>query len=77
MSGINPNTTLLKTVAKDQLEHAIKISTLTNKVDDLETGIQRILYLLENDDKTGSKGIAEQVRVNTSFRQDLKAKLQF
>lgn len=74
MEPLNQNTLLLKKVAKDQLEHAVIISALKNDVADLKVGMQRILYLLENDNKTNSKGLVEQVRINTSFRQDFKSK---
>ena len=71
----NQNTVLLENLAQEQLSHATQISILTNKVDDLETGISRILFLLENDVKTGSKGIVSQVRENTVFREAIKIKV--
>lgn len=75
MQPSNQNTILLKKVAKEQLEHAIIISALKNDVADLKLGMNRVLYLLENDNKTNSKGLVEQVKLNTLFRQDLKTKV--
>lgn len=74
MAPTNQTTALLKKLAKDQLEHASTISDLKNDVADLKEGMQRVLFLLENDDKTDSKGIVAQVRENTSFRSDFKSK---
>ena len=56
MAQQNQNTKLLKNLADKQLEQASDISILTNKVDDLEKGIQRILFLIDDDKNTGSKG---------------------
>lgn len=75
MSPVNQNTALLKKLASKQLEQAVEMSNLRNAVDDLQEGMIRVLYLLENDSKTGSKGIVEQVRSNTMFRQDFKSKV--
>lgn len=72
---MNENTVLLESLGREQLNHATQISNLTNKVDDLEHGISRILFLLENDARTGSKGIVEQVRENTVFREAIKTKV--
>ena len=71
----NINTPLLKEIAKKQLEQATFISGLENSVSDLKTVTHRILFLLENDDTTGSKGLVQLVRENTAFRRDLKSKV--
>lgn len=45
-----------------------QIKELTDKIDTLANNQKRILYLLENDDTTGTKGLVAEVR-------DLKAQM--
>lgn len=58
----NQNTPLIKEIAQKQLEQAAQISDLFNKLDNAEMGIQRILFILENDKGTGQHGLVAQVR---------------
>ena len=58
----NGNTPLIKEIAEKQLEQAAQISDLSNKLDTAEKGIQRILFILENDKGTGQQGLVAQVR---------------
>jgi hypothetical protein len=64
MSYENKNTPLIKDIAEKQLEQALIISELRNDVADLKLGMQRILFFHDNDNKTGSPGLVEQVRLN-------------
>ena len=57
----NSNTPLIKEIAEKQLEQAAQISDLSNKLDNAEKGIQRILFILENDKGTGQPGLVAQV----------------
>ena len=56
------NADLIKEVAAKQLDQAVHISNLTNKVDNLEKGVQRILFILEDDKGTGESGLVAKVR---------------
>ena len=58
----NANTKLVKELLEKQLTHTADISILTNKVNNLERGIQRILFILENDEGTGQDGLVAKVR---------------
>ena len=58
----NGNTPLIKEIAEKQMEQAMQISDLSNKLDNAERGIQRILFILENDKGTGQAGLVAQVR---------------
>lgn len=49
-----------------------KIHSISDKVDISEKKIDRILILLENDEKTNTKGIVQVSRQNTEDIQELK-----
>ena len=68
MAG-NNNTPLIKEIAEKQLEQGLIISNLMNEVSDLKKsisaqadGMQRLLFLIDDDHKTGTPGIASQLR---------------
>lgn len=58
----NGNTPLIKEIAEKQMQQALQISDLSNKLDNAERGIQRILFILENDHGTGQEGLVAQVK---------------
>ena len=58
----NGNTPLIKEIAEKQLEHGLLISNLMNEVSDLKLGMQRLLFLIDDDHRTGTPGIASQLR---------------
>lgn len=69
------NNTILKELREKQLDQAGEISTLRNDMGDLKKGMVRVLYLLENDSTTDSKGMVAQLRENTIFIKDIKSKV--
>jgi uncharacterized protein (UPF0335 family) len=71
----NPNTELIKSVAAKQLDQALQISALQNEVSDIRNDVKEVLFYLRSDPKTNTKGLVEQVGINTMFRQDLKSKV--
>jgi len=70
---------IIEQIALKQLESAVIISQLQNDVDSLILGMQRVLFLLEDDDRTGTAGAVAKVRGNEtrirsleSYRDNLK-----
>ena len=59
----NGNTPLIKDIAEKQLEQGLQISNLMNEVADLKHGMQRLLFLIDDDHKTGTPGMASQLRL--------------
>ena len=78
------NSERLQEIAQEQIQHAIVVSNLKNEVSDVKTelsivkvGVSRILHILDNDDKTGDKGLVFQVRQNSTFVKNSKAIMGF
>lgn len=61
MAG-NGNSPLIQEIAQKQLEQGLQISNLMNEVSDLKQGMARLLFLIDDDHRTGTPGIASQLR---------------
>lgn len=56
-SSTNANTPLIQKLLNKQLEHSLMISNLTNDLTDTKKIVSKILFHIENDDRTGQKGM--------------------
>jgi hypothetical protein len=70
MTDMHVNEPLLNQIIKIQGSQALKISNLDNKIDGVEKGVTKILFYIENDEKTGTKGVV-------SKQKDMSKRLSF
>lgn len=71
------NNELLKELSKNQFEMSIIVSNLKKEVSDLRGESTRILSYLDNDPKTGKKGMYERLNDSEKDISDLKGYKKF
>jgi len=57
MTDMHVNEPILREIMKIQATQAGKISNLDNKIGGVEKKVDKILFYIENDDATGTKGV--------------------
>jgi hypothetical protein len=84
MARANTNTPLIQDLQERVIDLSAQWSIMKNEFEDMKKQqnssalkIDRILQLLENDESTGSKGIVQQVRENSSYISDSKNYVKF